>query len=236
MQKTIDMKVFVGYGYNSNDKWINELVIPFIREFGCEVLTGEEMQGEDLTDGVISRIADSDVCIGFLTRRGKASKGVFSTHSWVISELAVAVTKSIPFFEIREKGVDPQKGITGNRQRYEFDDKAFLLMEIARFLNKERAKLSYKRIMLLPQDFAAEIRPHLGSRDTRCTYKFNHKAKYYGPEETKLEKLTGGFSAIIRRIPSEEALVEITVEGPNGIRWNSGFISVALMNVHLEKI
>jgi hypothetical protein len=63
------MKVFVGFGYNDNDKWIKELIIPFIEELGCEVVTGEEMQGEKLSDGVISRVEESDACIGFLTKR-----------------------------------------------------------------------------------------------------------------------------------------------------------------------
>ena len=65
------MKVFIGFGYNENDKWIEHLVIPLVEALGCEVVTGEEMQGERLSDGVIERISDSDACIGFLTKRGK---------------------------------------------------------------------------------------------------------------------------------------------------------------------
>jgi hypothetical protein len=233
------MKVFVGFGYNEKDKWINDLIIPFIKELGCEVVTGEEMQGEELTAGVINRINDCDACIGFLTKRGKPDQdGVYSTHWWVISELTTALVKEKAIFEIREKGIDPQKGIAGNRQRYEFEDKdkALLMLEITKFIMKEKSKLTYKTFMLLPTNFAEEIRPHIKSRDTRCTYSFLYQAKIYEPEETKLVRLgQGGFGIIITKIPSEEAQIEIIVEGPGGISWNSGFVSVGLMNIQLQK-
>lgn len=232
------MKVFIGFGYNHSDEWINDLVVPFVEELGCEVETGEEMHGEDLSEGVISRINTSDACIGFLTKRGTPdTNGLYSTHWWVISELTTAIVNKIPIFEIRERGIDPQKGIAGNRQRYEFDDKAFLLLEITKFIMKEKTKLNYKTLVLSPNQFTDEIRPHLKSRDTRCMYRFLHKARYYNPEETKLERLLGqaGFGIIIKQIPSEEALIEIIVEGPGGISWNSGFVSVGLMNIHLQK-
>ena len=171
------MKVFVGFGYNDRDNWINELIIPFIKELGCEVVTGEEMQGEELTEGVISRINESDACIGFMTKRGTPDQnGLFSTHWWVISELTTALVKNKPAFEIRERGVDNQSGIAGHRQRYEFEDKAILMLEIAKFIAKEKSKFTYKTFMLLPEQFADEIRPHIKSRDTRCTYRFFFKA------------------------------------------------------------
>src|SRR5437868_4447624 len=114
------MKIFLGFGYNENDQWIKDLIIPFMEELDCEIVTGEKMQGENLSEGVISRIKDSDVCIGFLTRRGEANEnGIFATHNWVISELSTAITLNKPIFEVREKGIDPQKGMTGDRQRYE---------------------------------------------------------------------------------------------------------------------
>lgn len=228
------MKVFVGFGYNENDEWINELIIPFLKELGCDVVTGEEMQGEQLSDGVISRIKDCDACIGFLTRRGEANpNGIFATHSWVISELTTALSSNIPIFEIREKGIDPQKGMTGDRQRYEFGDKALLMLEITKFIRKEKLKLAYKTFMLLPGEFSEAIKPFV--RFVKCRYTFLYKARYYEPEETKLVRMQGGYGIIIKQIPSEEAQIEITVESPGGMSWSSGFVSVGLMNITLQK-
>lgn len=229
------MKVFVGFGYNDNDKWISSLVIPFIKELGCEVNTGEDIQGDILSAAVIAKIEESDACIGFLTRREKKDDGTYTTHKWVIEELAIALGKKIPIFEIREKGVDAQGGITGDRQRYEFEDKAALLFEVLKFLNKEKSKFSYKTFMLVPDNFIKEIRPLMKSRDTRCMYRFLYKAKFYEPEEAKLEKLGQGLGIIVKKIPSEEAQIEITVEHGQTILWSSGFVSVGLINVELQK-
>ena len=231
------MKVFVGFGYNNNDNWINSLIIPFIEELGCEVVTGEEMQGEELSTGVITRINECDACIGFLTKRGSPNQeGFYSTHWWVISELTTALVKQIPIFEIREIGIDPQSGIAGNRQRYEFDDKAALMLELAKFISKEKTNVAHKTFILFPQEFTDEIKQHVKSRDTRCLYRFLYKGKFYEPEESKLEKFgEKEFGIIIKRIPSEEAQIEITIEGPQGISWSSSFISIGLMRVNLSK-
>ncbi|MCY7293025.1 MAG: hypothetical protein LH615_12670 [Ferruginibacter sp.] len=229
------MKVFVGFGYNNNDKWIKDLIIPFIEELGCEVVSGEDMQGEKLSDGVISRVEDSDACIGFLTKRDQKQDGTYTTHKWVIEELTLALQKKIPLFEIREKEVEAQRGITGDRQRYEITDKAELMFEITKFINKEKLKFTHKTFMLVPNTFVDEIRPFLKSRDTVCKYRFLHKAKFYEPEETKLERMGQGLGIIVKKIPAEEAQIEITVESQNNILWTSGFISVGLINVQLLK-
>src|SRR5258705_9793705 len=231
------MKIFVGFGYNERDRWISAKVLPFIEELGCEVLTGEEMQGEQLPAGVEGRIQDCDACIGFLTKREQINNsGVFTTHRWVIEELAVALKNKKAVFEIRERGVDPQGGIMGDRQRLEFEEKIDVMLEIAKFISKEKSKLTHKIFLLLPTEFTDEIRPHLKSRDTRCVYRFLYRGKFYEPEETKLEKLgERELGIIIRKIPSEEAQIEITIEGPNEICWSSSFISVGTMNIKLQK-
>lgn len=229
------MKVFIGFGYNDNDKWIKDLIIPFVEELGCEVVTGEDMHGENLSDGVIARLEESDACIGFLTKRDPKADGTFTTHKWVIEELALALQKKIPFYEIREKDVDAQKGIGGAHQRYEMSDKAELMLNITKFINKEKLKFTHKTFMLVPNNFVEEIRPYLKSRDTVCRYRFLHKAKFYEPEEAKLERLGQGLGIIVKKIPGEEAQIEITVESQNNILWNSGFVSVGLINVQLQK-
>jgi hypothetical protein len=231
------MKVFIGFGYNDNDKWIDQLIIPLVEALGCEVLTGEEMQGERLSDGVIERISDSDACIGFLTKRGKEANqnGTFPTHRWVIEELTTALNKGKPIFEIREKGVDAQNGIIGDRQRLDFEDIPKVLLEVAKFVMKEKNKLSTKIFMLLPQEILTEIRPHLVNGDITCSYRFMYKTKYYDPEVANLERFQGGYGVIIKKIPNEDALIEIKIKGPNRLSWSSGFVSVGLINVHIQK-
>ncbi len=231
------MKVFVGFGYNENDKWIEQLILPLIEALGCEVVTGEEMQGERLSEGVIERISDADACIGFLTKRGEVANqdGTFPTHRWVIEELTTALNKGLPIYEIREKGVDPQKGIAADRQRLEYDDTSKVLLEVVKFVMKEKNKLSTKIFMLLPPEILTDIRPYLANGDITCSYRFMYKTKYYNPEETTLERFQGGYGVIVKKIPSEDALIEIKIKGPNRLSWSSGFVPVGLINVHIQK-
>jgi len=230
------MKVFLGFGFNGNDNWVEELVIPFLQTLGCEVLTGEDMQGEDLKQGVLERIREADVCIGLLTKRSDPDgDGIFTTHKWVIQELAAAAAfdnPKIPTFEIREKGIDPQSGLLGASQYLEFDDRAILLLQLAKFILKEKGKLAFKTFMLMPQSFSDAIKPSL--KHTSCNYRFWHKGKEYEPQKATLLKMPAGFSVIIRNIPSEEALLELTVDGPGGT-WSSGYVPVGSINVELSK-
>ena len=69
------MKLFVGYGYNSRDKWIKNTVISFLEDLGCEVVTGEALHGQVITQGVIDRIINADATIDFVTRREKLASG-----------------------------------------------------------------------------------------------------------------------------------------------------------------
>ena len=50
------MRIFVAYGYNDRDKWIEKMVFPVIEAFGAEVETGELI-------GMISSFAAPPVSI-----------------------------------------------------------------------------------------------------------------------------------------------------------------------------
>src|SRR2546425_7914723 len=63
------MRIFVGYGYNERDKWIEDYVIPLVIAFGCEVVHGKAVYGGALPDEGMKAIRTSDAVIGFTTRR-----------------------------------------------------------------------------------------------------------------------------------------------------------------------
>ena len=87
--------------------------------------------------------------------------------------------------------------------------------------------------MLLPPEFSDAIKPV--AKIAKCFYRFLYKAKEYEPEETKLVRMQGGYGIIIKKIPSEEAQIEITIQGLGNETWCSGYVSVGLMNVNLTK-
>ena len=39
------MRIFVGYGYNERDKWVEDYVLPLLVAFGCEVVHGKAVYG-----------------------------------------------------------------------------------------------------------------------------------------------------------------------------------------------
>jgi hypothetical protein len=229
------MKVFLGFGYNPRDQWVKDLIKPLLIAMGCEVVTGEDLAGQPIAAGVLSRIKESDACIGLLTRRDDPDgDGIFTTHQWVVQELSAALANDIPMYPILEKGVDPQLGVFGAYQYYPFDEntRANVLVEIARFITQEKAKQTYKTFMLLPPDFSEKIRPVL--KHTKCTYRFWHKAKEYEPQEAELKKMPSGFGVLIKRIPGDDASIDIKVDGPAGT-WSSGYVTVGSINVHLSQ-
>lgn len=49
------MRIFVGFGFNKRDAWIKQLVFPLIEAFDAEAVSGEELQGQSITEGVRQR-------------------------------------------------------------------------------------------------------------------------------------------------------------------------------------
>jgi hypothetical protein len=94
------MRIFVGYGYNQRDKWIEELVFPVIEAFGDDVVDGKEVYGQALPDAIRGRIRQSDVLIAFTTRRDQISDQRWTTHHCVRDELSQALASNIPFVEV----------------------------------------------------------------------------------------------------------------------------------------
>ena len=107
------MRVFVGYGYNDQDRWVEEYVFPLVSAFGCDALHGRAVYGGALPEEVIRVIRTSDAMIGFTTRKEAAGANQFRTHDWVVQELVTANAQEprIPWVEVRQEGVISPGGI-----------------------------------------------------------------------------------------------------------------------------
>lgn len=106
------MRIFVGYGYNERDKWVEDYVLPLLVAFGCEVVHGKAIYGGALSDEVIKAIRTADAMIGFTTRRESVAAGQYRTHEWVVQALSAhAQDPRIPWVEIRKEGVISPGGI-----------------------------------------------------------------------------------------------------------------------------
>ena len=194
-----------------------------IRAFGCEVVTGEEMQGQQLDDGVRQRIETSDALIAFLTRRGEPSaEGVYETHRWVVEELALAIAGGLRVVEVREDGVSDQGGLAGNRQRipYSEPERATMLVQLATTVGNWVRTVEVT-LRLLPPEVVEEFRPLLSAPGFRCTYTVLEGNRESPPKETRVRPIKGGLFVYAAGL-SPQSLVQITIEG-NGRRWASDY-------------
>ncbi len=233
----LKMKIFIGFGYNEKDKWIKELVFPLVQAFDASIVTGEDLQGQILSQGVTDRIAKSDGVLAFLTPRDALANGEFTTHQWVRDELVTAIGKNIPAVEIREASVEKQGGIAGDRQRIEYSqvDKAALLVDLAKVLANWRRNLKARRFFLMPRDIVQDARAFINKEDLKCTYEFMDGSKRSEVYTAKPFKFGQGLCVDIYNVPSDDALVQVTLTGPQ-FEWSSDYESVQVLSINLQKI
>jgi hypothetical protein len=166
------MKIFVGFGYHPHDRWVQDLVFPLIEAFGDEVITGEDLQGEQITEAVRRKIQQSDALIGFVTRRNPDTPRDRTTHRWVTDELTCGLLCNIPVVEVREVGVDEQGGLVGDRQRIVYDPTArdHCIVAIAKTIGKWHRECLETIIQLQPEKQVQAIASLVGQARLRCTF------------------------------------------------------------------
>jgi hypothetical protein len=230
------MRIFVAYGYNDRDRWIPNFIFPIIRAFGDEVVTGEDLQGELITDAIRKSIKDSDALIAFTTRRDPIGQDRWSTHRWVTDELSQALAYNLPVVEVRERGVDDQGGIAGDRQRITYDEnqRDKCLVELVKTIGGWHQGNTIK-LQLLPDEFVQYIRPLLRQPNLHCTYRLLGAEDDSPGEEmpTTILPITGGLFVHAKNVP-RASLIQIRVEC-SGKSWASSFESVDSLGIHLQQ-
>lgn len=229
------MKIFVAYGYNARDQWVRDLVFPLIRAFGDEVTTGEELQGEQITDAVRYQIQQSQALLAFITRREQiGTSDRWTTHRWVTDELSHALSKNLLAAEVREKGVDDQGGIAGDRQRivYDENERDKCLVEIVKTIGKWHSA-SAVSMQLLPETFVEEIFPFLKKPGLTCTYQLLLDGEIGEEKTTTIVPIKGGLFVNAKNVP-RQALIQVRVEY-QGKTWISSFESTDSIGIRLRQ-
>lgn len=170
------MRVFIGYGYNERDKWVEDYAFPLVVAMGCEISHGKAVYGGALSEEIIKAIRAPDAMIGFTTRRGEAENGRFRTHDWVVQELITAATSRdplIPWVEVREEGVASPGGILegagAQRIDYREKDQAACLVQIARALQRFQDQTRITMVRLGPGPTTDDISALLHDASFHCT-------------------------------------------------------------------
>jgi hypothetical protein len=243
------MKIFVGWAYEA--KWVDEYVIPLIETYGVEVLTGKELQGKEITQGVKDYIEEADAALFITTCRGdKDTDGHYATSPWVLSEIEYANAKNKRvIIEVREKGVDYAMPIHGERQYIPLDpaDPMKCLVEIGKTIGRGRG-LSLK-LKLSPvgpaddkQDFNSSLRRRLNNKSGyTCRYRIRQKGKISHNVES-IEIVREGedqFFLYTDELPSDffnspDAFMEVEIS-MGDIQWLSYGIRFNALEVPLER-
>lgn len=227
------MKIFVAFGYNERDRWVRELVFPIIEAFGGSVVTGEDMQGDPISEEVMARIRSSNGLIAFVTRRDAIGNGKWTTHRWVTDELSSAVASRVRAVEVRELGVEPQGGIAGDRQLIVYDEQARdrCLVELVKTLGRWSEGISVD-LQLFPLDIVRELRPLIPRPGFRCTYKTVQGHMESEALATAVRPTPVGLMIHCPGL-SVDALVQVHIEAA-GRAWTSDFVGIRSLGVTLQ--
>jgi hypothetical protein len=225
------MRIFVGYGYNSRDAWIEQDVFPILQSLNLEISHGKDMYGEVLQDAVKYRIEQASALIGFCTLRQGQGGAAFNSHIWVRDELQHAMTLNKPIVEVREKGVRNPPGLIGDRQRIDLDpdNRLKCIGELIKVVSAWRMR----RLLLVPTDQRQSRRIHQAVATDQLLVRYRTRVGAIDSRhrDGKVEKLDQGLYLDAIGLP-ELSLVEI--EGrtkTDGIIFKTGWTSADLIRI-----
>lgn len=200
-------RVFVGFGYNPRDQWIEDHVFPILKGLGLQVLHGKDMHGEVLQEGVKARIRQSDALIGFCTLREGHENEAFNTHIWVRDEMVFALGLGLPVLEIREDGVNDLAGIVGDRQRISLSqaDRLACVAELVAAVSG----WCMRKLQLVPdQGREADVRNAVRNPLFVARYRTRINGVDSAHRQARVERVKGGIYMQALAVP-DDALIEI---------------------------
>lgn len=136
------MKIFVSYSFRPENQWIETHVIPLIRCFGHESVTGQILDAGTVTQEVLDLIKTCRRVICFVTRAKPRfdSRGAvigYDPPDWVRDELIMARGTEREAIEFRELGVEYGGAAEFHAwHAFDRDSLADLMVRLAEVLNK----------------------------------------------------------------------------------------------------
>lgn len=242
------MKMFIGWAYEA--EWVERYVIPLVESYGVDVLTGKELQGKSITQGVKDAIEKADAALFITTRRGDPdANGAYCTSDWVLDEIKHANSKDKALIiEVREEGVEYASKIHSERQYIPLDptDHMKCLVDIGNAIGQGRG-LSLK-LKLTPsgpasdkQTFSDALMQRLGTKTYDCLYRIRQQGRVTHSSEA-LEIVREGQDQYIytSELPanffnSPDAYLEVDIS-MGGMRWSSPGIRFNALEVPLERL
>lgn len=224
------MRVFVGFGYNDRDQWIEQQVFPILQSLGFVVVHGKDMHGEALEPEVASRIDQSDAAIGFYTVRPGQEQAEFNSHVWVRDEMMYADAKGKPIILVREEGAKVPDGLFGNRQTILLSqtDRLACVVELVSALGRR----NIRRLKLDPEgdDLRRDIRQWRKAPGFGIRYRSQDAGVESPYREGRLEMVDQGFYLNVSDVP-RQAYIEVEGLMDGAIKFSSGWVSADAVQV-----
>lgn len=225
------MIVFVGFGYNDRDRWIEDQVFPILSCLGFTVVDGKDLHGEVLQSGVQARIDQADAVVGFFTVREGQGDAEFNSHVWVRDELVYAIAKGKPLVAVQETTARVPAGLLGDRQYIPLrqDDRLACVSELVSTLGRR----NIRRLKLEPDDDGLRRNLRRWQRDVgfKVQYRTQDEKGLESPfRPGRLELVDQGFYLNVSDVPRRSY---VDVEGLlNGSReFSSGWCSADAVHV-----
>ncbi len=225
------MRVFVGFGYNDRDAWIETQVFPILKGMGFVVVHGKDMHGRELQPEVKARIDQSDAVIGFYTIRDGQGQADFNSHLWVRDELGYAAAKDKPIVIVQEEGARVPAGLLGDRQSIPLDqaDRLPCVVELVEALGRR----NIRRLKVDPEgdDLRRNIQRWRREPAFVVRYRTKDENGMESPyREGRLEMVDQGFYLNVADVP-RRAYVEVDGVLDGTSRFNSGWVSADAVQV-----
>jgi hypothetical protein len=227
------MRVFVGYGYNERDTWIEDRVFPILRCVGFTVVQGKDMHGLQLQPEVARRLDQSDAAIGFFTIREGQGDADFTSHIWVRDEMIYAISKGKPIIPVRETGVKLPDGLLGNRQYVPLDqnDRLACVAELLDALGQRKIR----RVRLDPSEDA--LRANMWRWRNTAGFVIRYRTQNSEGLESefrdgRLELVDQGFYLNLAEIPSR-AFIEVEGVLNGEVKFGSGWVSADAVQIRV---
>jgi hypothetical protein len=228
------VKIFLGYGYNDRDRWIESFVAPILRCMDFDILDGKDMHGDTLQDGVKTRIDQADLLVGFLTLRVGQESAEFNSHIWVRDELAYAVGRGKPVYIVLEEEVKYPQGILGNRQYIplKMDAQLECVTELVTALGRR----SMLRLKLEPDD--DDLRRNLFRWRREAGFMLRYRVQdgngvESGHFNARMELINQAFYLTASNV-YKDGMIEVEGLLDGQVRFDSGWISADAITVKIK--
>ena len=227
------MKVFVGFGYNERDDWIEKQVFPLLRGIGFTAVDGKDMHGKIFQPEVQSRIEQCDAAIGFFTIREGQGDADFNSHIWVRDEMVHANAKDKPIIPVKEEGVKVPEGLLGNRHYITLRqaDRLACVVELVDALGQR----NIRRLKLDSDD--DQIRKNLWRWRRNQSFVVRYRTLDRGIEspfrQGRLEAVDASFYLNVSDVP-KDALVQVEGVLGEAVQFDSGWVSADAVQVKIQ--